>query len=169
MTVSHGPPGILESHLPSFNDIVQEQKGNNGKDKVGPSLSPDQVQVRIVKAVGALPDASSLPKDLCNSKDKDTHKEAKVDGSKIHHLGQQKTDQRGQDDEIRGTSEGEECTRHLISSVLVMGEYSVIRQVDHRSTNRSLLLPTSCRFPMSFRATCQSLVLNIDKPCASAL
>jgi hypothetical protein len=115
-----GPPGILELHLPSFDDIVQEQKGNNGKDKVGPSLSPDQVQVRIVKAVGALPDTSRLPDDLCNSKDKDTHKEAKVDGGEIHHLEQQKADQGRQDDEIRGTSEGEECTRHLISAGFVM-------------------------------------------------
>lgn len=163
------PNGILELHLPSFDDIVQEQKGNNGKDKVGPSLGPDQVQVRIVKAVGALPDTSSLPDDLGNSKDKDTHKEAKVDGGEIHHLGQQKTDQRRKDDEIRGPSEGEECTRHLISSGFVMWKYSVSRQVVHRSTNRSSLLPTSCRFPISFRATCQSLVLNADKPCASAL
>lgn len=84
----------LGSDLPSFDDIVQEQKGDNGKDKVGPGLGPDQVQVRIVKAVCALPDASRLGDDLCNSKDKDTHKEAKVDGSEIHHLGRWKRGQR---------------------------------------------------------------------------
>lgn len=70
--------------LPSRNDIIQVQIGDDAKDKIHPGLDPYHGQVGVDNAVRVLPNTSSLFHSFCEGKNKDAQKEPEVNRSEIH-------------------------------------------------------------------------------------